>query len=205
MGVDPRDVDQLVGIENSEPPIVEFHDSILPQVAQYSVHVNEGQARRVSDVLLGQGQVHLLDPAPRPLRTVADEQLEEQVCNALARRTPPDAGQVVEGQAAVPANQPREPHADLRVDLRQGVQGLVRNHAHHRIRQSLRAKSRCRAAGRMETKHGARQREMQDLPPSILQDIVEEHPAVDEVVDGIAGSAQAETSWPAWNARSPDL
>lgn len=78
-------VDEFVRIEDSEPSIVEFQDSIPSQIPQHPIDMDEGQTRCISDIFLGQRKMHFLNMTARPLRAVADEQLEQQVRNALAR------------------------------------------------------------------------------------------------------------------------
>ena len=119
-------------------------------------------------MLLRQRQVHLGDAVAGPLRAAADEQFEEQVGDALARGVPPNAGQVVESQAAVAGDQPGKPQPDLRPLARQLGKRLVRKNAHHGIRQGLCAVSRHRAAGRMKAEHSAGKREVEDLPPPVF-------------------------------------
>ena len=51
--IDSSNVDELVGIQDPEPSVVELQDTVAAQVAQHSIDVNAGQARRVADMLLG--------------------------------------------------------------------------------------------------------------------------------------------------------
>jgi hypothetical protein len=190
--IDARDIHQLVGVEDAEAPVAECEDAVRLEIAQHPVDVDPGQARRVSDILLRQRQMHLLDPVAGPLQPIADEQLEDEVSNALARRVPPDAGQMSERQAAVPRHQPGEPQADLRILSRQGSESLVRNDADHRIGQGLGAIGHHRAVRRMKAEYGAWQCEVQDLPTPVFEQVVEDHPAVNEIVDRVAWFAEAQ-------------
>lgn len=101
MGIDLGNFDQPVGIKDPQPPVMEFQDALFAQVAQHSIDVDGGQSSRVTDMLLRQRQVHLIGAVARPLGSVADEQFEDQMCDALARGLPADAYEMVIGQAAV--------------------------------------------------------------------------------------------------------
>ena len=73
MRINPGDIDQLVGIEDTKSPIMELDYPIFSQIPEHPVDMDEGQARGISNVLLGQRKVHLFDLAARPLRAIPDE------------------------------------------------------------------------------------------------------------------------------------
>lgn len=147
---------------------MELDDPILSQTPEYPVDMDEGQARGISDIFLGQGKVHLFDLAAGPLRAVSDEQFEHQMGNTLTRRMATNAGESIESQAAIPCDQPREPQAQLRAQTDKRKQGLVRYWTHDRIGQGLGAVCHHRAIGGMEAEYGARECKMQNLPSAIF-------------------------------------
>lgn len=154
------DVDQFVWIKDPESSVVELDDAILSQIPQHPVYMDKGQARCIPDMFLGQRKMHFFDMTSRPLRAVADEQLEQQVSDALTRRMASYAGQTIKCQAAIPRDQPRKPEADFGLLIDNRPQSLVRNRAHDRIRQGLRAICHHRATARMEAEHRAWQCEV---------------------------------------------
>lgn len=102
MRIDAGDIDEPVGIENPEPPIVEFQNAVFLEIPQDSIDMHSCETRRIANVFLRQWQVHLLAPGAWPLRTAADKKFEEQVSDALARAMAADAGEMTEGEIAVP-------------------------------------------------------------------------------------------------------
>lgn len=52
MRIDAGDVNKPIGIKNPQPPIMEFDDAVLLEVAQNPVDVDSRETRRVPDMLL---------------------------------------------------------------------------------------------------------------------------------------------------------
>jgi hypothetical protein len=53
LGVDLRDIDQLVRVKDAKSLVMEFDNAFGAQIAQDAVDVNEGQTGRVANMLLG--------------------------------------------------------------------------------------------------------------------------------------------------------
>jgi len=83
--IDACDFDETIRIDYSQTPVVELDDSFLAQRAENTVHVNEGQAGGVADLLLGKRQHHFLAAMSWPLCTVTCEQFKEQMSDPFAR------------------------------------------------------------------------------------------------------------------------
>lgn len=62
--IDPGDIGQPVGIENTKPPIMKFDNPILLQPPQDAIDVDGSKARGISDVFLGQGSCISSIPFP---------------------------------------------------------------------------------------------------------------------------------------------
>src|SRR3546814_10347951 len=78
--------------------MMKLNDAFLAQRAQNAVHMDERKSRRITDMLLGERQIHLLDAVAWPLRPAAHEQFQNQAGNALARIAPADAGEVIRSE-----------------------------------------------------------------------------------------------------------
>src|SRR3546814_12817464 len=68
----------------------------------------------------------------------------------------------------------------------------MRNDADHRIRQGLHAIGHYSAMGWMKAEYSTRHCEIQDLTPSVFEQVVQEHPPVYEIVDRVAWLAEAQ-------------
>src|SRR3546814_5657435 len=86
--VDAGYTDKTIRIENAQPAMMKLNDAFLAQRAQNAVHMDERKSRRITDMLLGERQIHLLDAVAWPLRPAAHEQFQNQAGNALARIAP---------------------------------------------------------------------------------------------------------------------
>lgn len=103
MIVNASDFYQAIRIKYAQATMMELQYAFLAQTAQYTIDVDEGETRRVTEMFLSERQIHFLDPIARPLRATTDEQFQDQAGNALARTAPADAGQVIEGKGSVAA------------------------------------------------------------------------------------------------------
>ena len=101
MRIDAGDVDKPIGIKDPQPPIMEFDDAVLLEVAQNPVDVDSRETRRVPDMLLRERQVHFLPPNAWPLGAATDKKFEEQVSHALAGAMATYAGEAAEGELTV--------------------------------------------------------------------------------------------------------
>src|SRR3546814_3742584 len=105
--------DKTIRIENAQPAMMKLNDAFLAQRAQNAVHMDDRQSRRITDMLLGERQIHLLDAVAWPLRPAAHEQFQNQAGNALARVAPADPGEVSAGARAVLAQGAHQPTGDV--------------------------------------------------------------------------------------------
>lgn len=75
--IDAGNIDQLVGVENPEAPIVKLDNPILKEAAENSVDVDPGETRRVPNMFLRHGQTHLLNTMAWPLHAVPNKELKQ--------------------------------------------------------------------------------------------------------------------------------
>src|SRR3546814_14503088 len=99
--------------------------------------MDERKSRRITDMLLGERQIHLLDAVAWPLRPAAHEQFQNQSGNALARIAPAEAGEVIEGERAVAAQGAHQPNGYVGTVAPARVQRPERNQAYERPRARL--------------------------------------------------------------------
>src|SRR3546814_16950327 len=107
--VDAGYTDKTIRIENAQPAMMKLNDAFLAQRAQNAVHMDERKSRRITDMLLGERQIHLLDAVDWPFRPAAHDHFQHQGRIALAPISPPDAGAGNEGQPAAAAQGPPPP------------------------------------------------------------------------------------------------
>src|SRR3546814_20670818 len=130
--------------------MMKLNDAFLAQRAQNAVHMDERKSRRITDMLLGERQIHLLDAVAWPLRPAAHEQFQNQAANELARIAPADAGEVIEDERDVAAQGAPQPPVDVRNVAHARVTALERTD------QSTRPRHSPRAAGRTPSNKPAR-------------------------------------------------
>ena len=158
----------------------------LPQFAQGTDDVNRGQPQGVDDMLLGQGQVDGIRGAVPGLAPHPVEQLEQQMGDPLAGRSPPHIGQVLVGQGAVTGGDPGHPQGELGMGPEQIEQVFAGKHADRDIGQAIGRMGRRRVEIGLETEECAGQGEIEDLPSAILQHLIEAHPAVEQGIEIVA-------------------
>jgi hypothetical protein len=82
--IDSGNIHKLVRIKDPEPPIVKFDNPFVAKATQDPIDVDSGHTGRVSDVLLGQREVHFLGAIGRPHHPVPNKELKQQARNAFA-------------------------------------------------------------------------------------------------------------------------
>jgi len=71
--IDSSHIDELIRIQNFEPSIVELDDTFLTQTPQHPVDVDASKTDRVSNVLLGQREMHFFNAVARPSHSIANK------------------------------------------------------------------------------------------------------------------------------------
>ena len=66
-GIDAGYTDQTIRIEDAQPAPIKLNDAFLAQRAQNAVNMDICKSRGITDMLLGERQIHLLDAVAWPL------------------------------------------------------------------------------------------------------------------------------------------
>jgi hypothetical protein len=86
-----------VDVEDIELLCPQDDDAVLAHCRQTATHGLAGEAKRVGDMRLHQGQSHARRLSGRVQLAGPDEQLNQQICDAFARRSAPDIREMLEG------------------------------------------------------------------------------------------------------------
>src|SRR3546814_8442267 len=110
--VDAGYTDKTIRIENAQPAMMKLNDAFLAQRAQNAVHMDERKCCRITDMLLGERQIHLLDAVAWPLRLAVHQQFQNQAGNELARIERAHADTVIRCARTVASHGARLPQRD---------------------------------------------------------------------------------------------
>lgn len=99
--INPCDVDQLVRIQNSEPSIVKFEDTLFAQILKHAIDVDASETSCVPNMLLSERKAHLFTAMTRPPHPRSHEQLKKQIRDAFLRRAPANSRQMIVREIAL--------------------------------------------------------------------------------------------------------
>jgi hypothetical protein len=188
--IDASNIDKPVWVQDPQPSVVELDNAIATKVAKHSIDMNACQTRRIPDVLLSQGKIHLLDTLTRPSHSGSNKEFKKQVGYALACGVTADTRQTIVRQASVARDNPSQLHSDFRLLSEQRVEVLIGDNAHDRIGQSLCTVGHHSAGHKGQ--HGSGKGKVKNLSASIFQQTVKRHPTVDESVNRVVPFAGPE-------------